>query len=367
MHIVFHSNFLNHHQRAFVEYLVAQGCKVHFIAYEDLPEERKAMGYSTEASKGIQIQYSEQTKQQVYQLTMEADAVIFGSKPKELFRARVQSGKLTFNYSERLFKRGEWQKYSPIHQFRLRRVYLFDREHAPYVLAAGNYAVQDYKSIGYPKNHFLKWGYFPPLTSASLAELLQQKQENSIVWVARFIDWKHPECVVELGRYLKEQNVPFHIKMIGTGELLEQTKAMIEACGLTDVMEVVGAMPPEQVRKEFEQAQIALLTSDRNEGWGAVVNEAMNSACAMVASDAIGSTTYLIQNHVNGMTYGTDKKQMFRIVQQLLLDRELCNRLGGKAYETIVKEWNYQVAADRFVEFVRNRSVSHISGPMSKG
>ena len=36
----------------------------------------------------------------------------------------------------------------------------------------------------------------------------------------------------------------------------------------------------------MEQADIYLFTSDRNEGWGAVANEAMNSACAMVA-DAI--------------------------------------------------------------------------------
>ena len=34
----------------------------------------------------------------------------------------------------------------------------------------------------------------------------------------------------------------------------------------------------------MEKADIFLFTSDRREGWGAVANEAMNSACALVVS-----------------------------------------------------------------------------------
>lgn len=367
MKVVFHSNFMNHHQRPFVEYLAKRGCSVTFVAHNTIPDEQKALGYRTNLNYVEHIEYNEKTADDVYKLTMEADAVIFGSKPKCLFRDRVRTGKLTFNYSERLFKRGIWQKYSLLHQIKLRKTYLFDRKNAPYVLAAGAYAAQDYKSLGYPKEKFLKWGYFPPLVQIPLPELMKNKQENTIVWVARFIPLKHPEYIVELGDYLRKYNIPFHIRMIGIGELLESTKKMIDSYGLSKCIEVVGAMPPEQVRREFDRAQIALLTSDRNEGWGAVVNEAMNSGCVMVASREAGSTTYLIQSDVNGMTYNKDKQQMFRIVKDLLQDKDKCIRLGSEAYSTITEIWNYQIAADRMMEFVRDQSVNYDFGPMSQG
>jgi glycosyltransferase involved in cell wall biosynthesis len=45
---------------------------------------------------------------------------------------------------------------------------------------------------------------------------------------------------------------------------------------------------------------VFIFTSDRNEGWGAVLNEAMGSGCAVVAADLIGSVPYLIEHKKMG-------------------------------------------------------------------
>lgn len=364
MKIVFVSNYMNHHQRPFLEQLEAYGCQVYFVACEELSEERKALGYRTDANITGMLRLDGENADEVHSLIMDADAVIFGSKPKKLFRARVRSGKLTFNVSERLFKRSNLMAHSPYYKLKLRRRYLFDREHIPYLLTIGSYCVEDFSKLGYPMEKSLKWGYFPPLTEKTLPELMAHKEENTILWVGRFIPMKHPEYVLELAQYLKEQNVPFRIKMIGTGELWEFIGKMIRDTGLSDVVQADGALPPEQVRLEFDKAQIALMTSDRNEGWGAVVGEAMSSACATVASNAVGSTTYLIDNGVNGIVF-ENKQQMFRMVQQLLQDTQQCSQLGGEAYRTITETWNYKTAAKRFLEFVQDQTVRYENGPMS--
>lgn len=366
MQIVFLSNYMNHHQRPFVEHLAKCGCEVIFVAHEKMSEERRKMGYSDSVENVRYVEYDETTAEEVKALIMAADAVIFGWKPKELFHQRVRSGKLTFNYSERLFKKGEWQKYSPIHHFKLRKKYFFDKKNPPYLLSAGRYAAGDYLKLGYPKNRILKWGYFPPLTDASLPSLLESKEENSILWVARFMELKHPEYVVELGRYLKEKGLSFHIKMVGVGPLLEETRQRISTYGLCDSITVIDGLPPAEVRKEFDRAQIALLTSDRREGWGAVINEAMNSACATVGSSAVGSTTYLIKDGVNGRHYNGKKEQLFSVVEELLRDPEQCVRLGSRAYETITELWNYQVAAERMIAFVAEQRVAEKDGPLSR-
>lgn len=51
-------------------------------------------------------------------------------------------------------------------------------------------------------------------------------------------------------------------------------------------------MKASEVRSYMEKADIYLFTSDFNEGWGAVLNESMNSGCAVVASHAIGSVPF---------------------------------------------------------------------------
>ena len=62
----------------------------------------------------------------------------------------------------------------------------------------------------------------------------------------------------------------------------------------------------------MEKTGIFLFTSDRQEGWGAVLNEAMNSGCAVVASHLIGAVPFLKKKKKNGLVYSSgDRKTLF--------------------------------------------------------
>ena len=113
-------------------------------------------------------------------------------------------------------------------------------------------------------------------------------------------------------------------------------------------MTLLGYQTPEQVRQRMEKSDIYLVTSDRQEGWGAVVNEAMNSGCAVVANHMIGAVPFLIKHGKNGLIYQDGRKEaLFRLTCQLLQDRDCCRRLGEAAFDTITKEWNAENAAER--------------------
>ena len=95
-----------------------------------------------------------------------------------------------------------------------------------------------------------------------------------------------------------------------------------------------------------------LFTSNYLEGWGAVLNESMNSACAVVAGSGIGAVPFLLKHNYNGLVYKTGRYQEFeRLVSLLCTDKTLQKRLGTHAYETIVREWNPREAADRLYQF----------------
>ena len=129
---------------------------------------------------------------------------------------------------------------------------------------------------------------------------------------------------------------------------------MISELKLEDHVELSGSLKPEQVRREMERSSIFLFTSDRHEGWGAVLNEAMNSGCAVIASDAAGSTPYLVDDGVNGLIYNSgNMEELYDKLSWLLEQPSEQERLGMAAYETMTSTWNADVAAERLYELIK--------------
>jgi glycosyltransferase involved in cell wall biosynthesis len=115
----------------------------------------------------------------------------------------------------------------------------------------------------------------------------------------------------------------------------------------------------------MEDADIYLATSDRKEGWGAVINEAMNSGCAVVADHMMGAAPFLIRQGENGLIYEDGREdKLFRMTERLVTDRQLCRRLGCGAYQTITGEWNAENAAERLLDFCEEKKIV-AQGPCS--
>jgi len=203
-----------------------------------------------------------------------------------------------------------------------------------------------------------KWGYFPAVKHyGDIDEIIQNKgyvgpdgsKVPYILWAGRFLDWKHPELAVYAADHLKRSGIDFHMDIIGNGPESANVKVLFERFGLEDKVTLLDFMKPEEVRAHMEKANILLFTSDRNEGWGAVLNEAMNSGCAVIADNMIGAAPYLVQNGVNGCLYDDGKpEELFKWLEALIGDPQLCDRLGHKAYDTMVNIWSPEKAADAF-------------------
>jgi glycosyltransferase involved in cell wall biosynthesis len=183
--------------------------------------------------------------------------------------------------------------------------------------------------------------------------MIARKNTAEILWCGRFLDWKHPDDALMVASRLKQDNLRFQLTIIGSGEMEEQLKNMTATLGITDCVTFTGSMSPERVRTAMERAGIYLMTSDRKEGWGAVVNEAMNSGCAIVASRAAGAVPYLVQDGVNGMIYDADcADALYEKIRFLLAHPAAQQRMGAAAYETIVTTWNAETAARRLVQVI---------------
>ena len=347
MKIVFLSNFFNHHQKPFSDELYLLNSDYHFIETMNVPAEQKAMGYEIK-NIPTYVENLLKNRNRCLQFIDDADVIIFGSAPEILLDNAKKTKKIIIRYSERPLRHGiELLKYIP----RLIKWHYHNPFKCPiYMLCSSAFTASDYRKFGLFKKKTYKWGYFTAVKEyLNVQNLIEKKKKHSIIWVARFLKLKHPEYVVELAKYLKEKKYSFEIEMIGSGEQESIIKQLVQENQLSDNIHMLGLMPPEKVREHMEQSEIFIFTSDQQEGWGAVMNESMNSACAVVADSRIGSVPFLIQNGVNGFAY-SNKKEFFERVEQLLLCDELRKKISINAYMTILNDWSPKIAASRFLK-----------------
>lgn len=344
------SNYLNHYSLALCKEMKKVFKDFHFVVCEKLPEERKSLGFDDFNNLDFVVREWDDPKK-VEELFLNSDFVITDYYYHKYLKKRLKLNKPVIYDSERLFKDNN-EVFKILRYIKYWCLYHNDKK-SP-LLCISAYTANDYNSIGLFKNRTYKWAYFSSaIEYDNFDELLENKKGNSLVWAGRLIKWKHPEYAVEVAKKLKELKYDFTLNIIGNGEMENELKVLIKKYDLNDNVHLLGSMSPDKVRKYMEESQIYLFTSDRGEGWGVVLNEAMNSGCACVASYETGSTPFLVIDKENGLTYkDNDINELFNKTKYLLDNKNELNKIANNAYKTIINEWNPKIAAERFSLFV---------------
>lgn len=357
MKVTFVSNYLNRHQIPFCEAMYAKlEGQFRFVQTEPMERERQELGWNLDGNYEYVIDY-EKNPEEAKGWIEESDAVLIGGTSDRYIQNRLDEGRLVFRIEETIFKNGIKDVLNP-HKWNMIYKCHFRYRHKPvYMLCASANLEKELRRMDLYKGKMLRWGYFPETREYDLDALLKAKKDNldqsgivEIVWCARFIWWKHPEYVVALARQWRDKRLPIHVTMIGGGAMYDDVRRTIQVEKLEKYITLTGPIQQEEVRQYMEKAQVFLGTSGREEGWGAVLNEAMNSACIPVVHEKMGAAGYMIRENKNGFTY-RQLQECEIILEELAhqlfvspkMDEEVV-RIMQSAYRTIRDEWN---AADR--------------------
>lgn len=379
MKVTFFSNFLTHHQVPFcIEMQKKYGDGFRFVSTAKISQERLDLGYKDldwNYDFVVRAYENKDNYNKAVKLATESDIVIIGSTVgDDYFEERLKQDKLTFRYRERVFKEGFWK--TILNKEKRKLIYIrhlkYRNNKNVYLLCASAYGAIDFTKLRVYKNKMYKWGYFPENYKYNIDKLIEDKEKNEkkiILWVGRFIKWKHPEQAIEVGKRLKQENINAKIKMVGTGILFDDIKRKIEEENLREYIELVGPVSSEKVKNYMEEANIFLFTSDKYEGWGVVLNEALNAGCAIIANENIGSVPFMIKDKENGLIFGKPDK-IYENVKLLIEDRELRLKLSKNAYKTIDEEWNCVNAVANlqklFDSIINKKELEVKEGPASK-
>ena len=376
MKVVFISNFFNHYQvtvsDAFCELCNGQ---YYFVETSEVPEERRKGGFDIiERPYVIRTWKGPEEERRARQASLEADVLICSSELSSLpyKKERIPLGKLSFEYSERWLKRGLINLFSKTNLIDHFYYHLRFRKAPFYKLCVSAYTPNDEYLMRSFVGKCFKFGYFPKVKELDIDSVLASKDSSTvrILWCARFLGWKHPEMVVDLARRLSEAKLDVEINMVGVGDLWEKVQKSIADNHLEHIVHLTGSVPNEKVLEMMKSHHLFLLTSDRQEGWGVVVNEAMANGCCVVSSDAVGSVPYLIEDGFNGRLFRSgDGDSLYDAIQEVVVNKDLREQYTRKAYKTISEDWSPECAARNFLELcdclLAGRPSSIEKGPCS--
>ena len=375
MKITFVSNYINHHQIPLAEVLYREtGGEYRFIQTQPMEADRVAQGWADDFASLPYLMIYDEKPTECRELIENSDIVMFGGCEDESFIApRLQSGKIVLRYMERLYREGQWKAISPRGLLKKYHDHTRYAKAPVYLLCAGGYVADDFEIIRAYRGKRFKWGYFTAFEELSAEELASYKsgEQVRILWAGRFLKLKHSMDVLQALLILKQKGIAFEMQFVGGGECEEEMRQFISEHGMEAEVRLTGFLKPHQVREEMKKSHIYLFTSDYREGWGAVVNEAMNAGCAVIVSHAVGAAPFLVRHEENGLIYKSgDVTQLASHLERLCTDASLRGMLATNAYETIASEWNPTEAAHRLLrlceKLMRGEAEFEKTGPLSE-
>lgn len=183
-------------------------------------------------------------------------------------------------------------------------------------------------SLDDPYSKYYLWGYFvepsqfPPRVSNS---------NKKILWVGRMLDWKHVETLVK--------SIPNSMELNLYGHGPEEAK-LHKIAAKNKNIHFHDFVPISQVRNLMNNNDIYVLASDGGEGWGAVLNEAMEERMKVLATleSGAGATMLPIQ-----------------LLFQSGNTKELKRKLQEEFPALSIGNWSVINAANFLIDFLNNK------------
>ncbi|MGS2742898.1 glycosyltransferase [Halomonas sp. LS-001] len=169
------------------------------------------------------------------------------------------------------------------------------------------------------------------------SRLIERRQTHRItdneivlVSVSRISKEKNIEFMLEALADLRQRmDLPFRLLLVGDGPAREHIQARIESLELTENVELVGAVPPEDMALYYHMGDLFVFAS-KSETQGMVILEAMAAGLPVVAVRSSGIDDVIVEGH-NGYKTPENRQTWGERVQALMEDPDLRHTLGQQA------------------------------------
>ncbi|MCX8501306.1 MAG: glycosyltransferase family 4 protein [Alphaproteobacteria bacterium] len=156
-----------------------------------------------------------------------------------------------------------------------------------------------------------------------------------ILFVGKLIARKRPLDVIRAMAAVAE---PAVLVMGGEGGLRTECERLVTELRLSERVKLVGFRGQAELADYYAMASLFVLPSER-ESWGLVINEAMNAALPIVASDRCGAARDLVRPGKNGFGYRVGEVDRLGKILSLLLGNPLRRAAMGRQSLAMISGW----------------------------
>jgi trehalose synthase len=170
-----------------------------------------------------------------------------------------------------------------------------------------------------------------------------------VVQVSRFDRWKDPRGVIEAFKIAREE-IKATLVLLGNvaDDDPEGPEIYESLLGCREERIIIKSVQDTALVNALHSRAAVILQKSLREGFGLTVAEAMWKQVPVIGGDTSG-IRFQIQNGVNGYIVSSVKEAARRIVQ-LVNDKELREKMGKKARETVKKKFLLTRYVEQFID-----------------
>lgn len=184
---------------------------------------------------------------------------------------------------------------------------------------------------------------FLPKRKLDLREKLAlPKNKKIILYVGNLVKIKGVYTLIESCRILRSNTQDFLVLIIGDGFERKSLESLVASYGLADEVKFLNWMPPSELPKYYNAADVFVLPS-LSEGHSVALLEAMASGLPIVASIA-GGNKETIEEGSNGFLFDVGRADLLaEKIQKILTDTNLHNHMSLNCSETYTKKFSTKI------------------------
>lgn len=198
---------------------------------------------------------------------------------------------------------------------------------------------------GFPRMKL--WGYFVEKAKSTGREHKSAKDEPlRILWFGRMLDWKQVDVLIKaVLRAKKSRNLA--LLLVGEGTESNRLKRLAGEVKIDKLgweagkISFHGYVPNDKTRELLREADLYVMPSNAEEGWGAAVSEALLEGCPVISTYEAGSSATLLPEEC-----------LYRANDVRALADKLSSFNGGNVPD-ISYTWSGERAAETLLEIVR--------------
>ncbi|PIE25970.1 MAG: colanic acid biosynthesis glycosyltransferase WcaL [Micrococcales bacterium] len=177
-----------------------------------------------------------------------------------------------------------------------------------------------------------------------------------VLYVGRLVPEKGSPVLLDAVADLTRRGVPLQVKLVGSGELEPQLVEQVRRDGLTDVVELVGAVGQDDLPALYHWADVFVLPSFQ-EGLPVVLMEAMATQLPVVTTQ-IAAISELVEDATSGRVLPPGRADLLaEALAELAADPVTRQKMGEAGRETVVSQFTSDRSATALIGFFEQSKI----------